>query len=116
ETTQTIFVTQPGTYTVNSQPGNCQPTMEFVTITLKAPEECEEPSLCEPQFTTPVVLDNPCIQEATTRAEQRARERWEEYIDAQRKDFQHQYIAKCIQTQEELTVKYTEQEYHYTLF
>lgn len=116
ETTQVILVTEPGTYTVQVQPGNCQPTGESVTVTLKSPEECEEPSLCEPQFTTPIVLDNPCIQEVTTRAEQRARERWEEYIDAQRKDFQYQYIAKCIQTQEELTMRYKEQEYHYTLF
>lgn len=115
-TTQKIDVSTPGTYTVNVNTGDCDATSESVVVTYKTPEECEKPDVCEVQIGIPIVLENPCVQDITTRAEQRGRERYFEYIDAQRKDFQQQYIAKCLQTQEELTMKYNELEHHYTLF
>src|SRR5690606_20449229 len=74
ETTQKITVSEPGTYTVSVKPVNCQTTSESITVTLKSPEECEDPNLCEPQFAIPLVLENPCVQETINRAEQRARE------------------------------------------
>lgn len=116
ETTQKITVSSTGTYTVSVKTGNCEETTESVTITNKTPKECEQPDVCEIKIGIPVVLEDPCKQEITSRAEQRGRERYYDYIDAQRKDFQRQYIAKCLQTQEELTIKYNEQEHHYTLF
>ncbi len=64
-----------------------------------------------------LTCDEPCDQEATDVATQSAEEEFEENAAQQVENFIQAYTTKCLSNlNEKFEVKYTEKEYHYTLY
>lgn len=115
ETTRSISVSEPGTYTLTVRLGNCVGASSDFTVNELSAEACT-PKPCEPSFSVPVDIGNPCAQMELDLAVHNARLRYTRYLKEQQRDFQQRYIARCMKVQEDFTVEFTEKEHHYTLY
>jgi|GEM_PF-1214577 len=115
ETARTIIVTEPATYSVQFLKATCAPLTASVDILLSA--DCNTASfLCAPELPPTLAVVNSCKQQLVDIAYQNAKNKFEAYIAAEKKNFQQEYIAKCLKAYEEFEMTYEDKEHHYTLY
>jgi RHS repeat-associated protein len=64
----------------------------------------------------PYVDPNPCKTQLTKIATHNAEEKYAEYVNGLSKQFQENYIKKCLNVYEEFTMKHWDTQHHFTLY
>ena len=72
--------------------------------------------LCEPYIPPTIDSIPTCEQQLQVQAVYNAQYQYTIYLEEQKKNFQREYMAKCLSAKEKLSTEFEDGEYHYTLY